>query len=114
MAEDLLRSVIELEKSIQKQLTEEQRRASAWLDQERRRWQERLDAEQQRLAGDEEATTRVAWGRLQARLCRHEAQELAILERFRSLSEVRLPERIAIRLAEILPGAGHDHQDVES
>jgi len=114
MAEDLLRSVIELEKSIQRQLTEEQRRASAWLEQERRCWQQRLDAERQRLAGDEDASAHIAWERLQARLRRHEAQQLACLERFRCLSEVRLPELLAVRLAEILPGEGHDHQDVES
>lgn len=113
MAEELLRSVIELEKSIQRQLEEEQRRASVWLKQEQQRHQQRLETERQRLAAAEEGHCRAAWQRLLTRLQRHEAQERERLEQFRRLAEARLPEVMAELLTEILPRDWHDHQDGE-
>ena len=114
MDDDLLRTIIVLEKQLQAQLAEEQNRAEAWAEREVGLLDQDLADYRQRLNTREANWLEAAERRLRLRWQQWEAGEKARQQAFLQYAGERLRSRLEANLGRILPDGDDDHQDVES
>ncbi|MDT8422150.1 MAG: hypothetical protein RQ724_00105 [Desulfuromonadales bacterium] len=114
MTDELLNSVIQLEKHIQQQLQAEQKKAEAWLEGVRAEQEKMLAQAEEELIREEEKvllTAQKKSAQVAKTLVERESRYCRSLEKIDQRTVLTILRR---QLQKILPGYADDHQDVQN